>query len=230
MFAALTYVAATSSRGGSGSTEREKFQIYVGQVTQYPITLRAAVLRIAVDGAGANNISFDFPTWGHNNYEHPAPQPDRNKVFYQEGGGVPFQRPETDKWLDSSFAGQPEYGKWMFTGSTCVPGLGTGDTAACAGVAAEHELMAILPYISLGFCKAINMKLGVNTGAQGTPPVDTGSAWTGTPEFDGTYEAPGEAISDAGGLLYRVDSGCFESSGPTPPAGSYHFFTALMQR
>lgn len=230
LFAALAYVVTQGSRSGSGTVNRKKFGLLVSQLTQYPLNIRAAVVRLTTTTrGGSESISFDWPGWGNTAYQHAIPVPDESKVFHPVGAGVPFQLPDTEKMLDRTQSSQAGWGRWLFTGTTCIPGLGTGADATCANNPTELDLVAILPYVKLELCQAANMQMKVNVNNGGAPPVDQGDAWrAANPEYDGTYTT-GEALIDAGNILYGRDAGCFEGGG-TPPAGTYHFYMSLIHR
>jgi hypothetical protein len=231
LFGALAYVVTKGSRSGVGNVNKEKYGLNVSQLTQYPLAVRAAVLRLSTTtGKGSENVSFDWPGWGNTAYQHAVPVEDENKVFHPKGAGVPFQKPDTQKMLDQNQSSQPGWGQWLFTGTTCIPGLGTGDDATCNSSPTQMDLIAILPYVKKELCEAANMTMKINVGTGGTPPVDQGDAWrAANPEFDGTYTT-GEALIDAGNVLYGKDAGCFEGGGGTPPTGTYHFFMSLVHR
>ena len=226
LFAALSFVVTSSARNSGGTVDGERDVVFTGAVAQYPLMIRAGVLRITTTEHDTE-ISFDSPNWSHARYQHAPAQPDENNVFHPDGSGVPWQIPDP-KWLDSAFSGQPEYGNWLFTSTTCVPGLGIGNDSSCSGNGQSMDLLAILPYIKLSLCKEINKRFRVNTSNGGTPPQDQGDTWDNVPEFNGQY-VPGDSLIDAANVLYSVDAGCFEGNG-TPPAGSYHFYTAILNR
>jgi hypothetical protein len=223
MFVALTFGVVSSYRVGGTTQDNEKDNIFAGQITQYPAMLKAAVLRISAGASNDTQICFDTPLWGHNHYQHGPALPDTQNVFKPTGGDVPFQQPDKD-WLDSAHAAENLYGKWIFTGSTCVAGIGVGADNNCNVSDQSSDLVAILPYIRKGLCKEINRRVGVNRGNGHEAPQDIGNAWTASPEFDGDYTA-GEVIGDAAEVLKGNDTGCFKGVGE-----SYHFYATLMQR
>lgn len=228
LFGALTYAVTQSNRSGRGGLERESLGILHTQITQFPLSVRTAIIRITSIATGASEtVSFEWPGWGHTAYDPFTPQPDYHKVFFPDGGAIPFQKP-TEKMLDSSQISQPGWGTWLFTGSTCIPGIGIGTDASCAGDHDSLDLIAVVPYIRLDLCRYINLKLGINAANGGSPPVDMGNAWGANPEFDGRY-MNGEALLDSGNMLYQRESGCFEGGG-TPPSGTYHYYMTLINR
>jgi hypothetical protein len=223
MFVALTFGVVNSYRVGGTTQDNEKDVIFAGQVVQYPLNIKTAALRISAGSSRDTDVCFDTPLWGHTNYQHGPAQPPTNNIFQAVGGDTPFQHPQSD-WLDKSQSAQPQYGRWMFTGSTCIGGVGAGSDNNCNADAINSELIAILPYVRKGLCVQVNNKLGVNRPGKAQPPQDVGAAWTATPEFDGVYEA-GEVIGDAAGILRGVDAGCFKGAGET-----YHFYSVILQR
>ena len=92
----------------------------------------------------------------------------------------------------------------------------------------QLELMAILPWLTRDMCVEINKKLSVPLD-NGNPPKLIGSAWaSGSEEFTGSFGS-GETIIDAGNLLFTRPEACFEGKG-NPPAGSYHYYRAILPR
>lgn len=227
LFAALTYTVVNSSRSGSTS-QQERISLSAGQLIQYPADIRASAMRITIMGNALDtDISFDTGNWGHTNYQHGVPQPDRNKIFSPDGGSLPWQRTQPE-WLDKNFSAQPYYGLWLFTGGSCIPGIGAGSDNTCNNNDLQLELVAVAPYITEDICREINKRLGLQT-IHDDPPQLIGDAWpAANAEFAGIYQN-GEVIIDADGILHSVDTACFEGNG-NPPAGSYHVYSTIVQR
>src|SRR5688572_29985557 len=169
MFVALTFGVVQSYRVGGSSPDDEKNATSAGQLTQYPPMVRAAIMRITAGAGSDTNISFDYAGWGNANYQHGPPLSDQYQVFHPLGGDIPWQKPAPD-WLDTTKSGQPFYGRWVFTGSVCIPRIGTGESDACASDPENSDLMMILPYVRQGLCLEINKRLGVNKGNNNQPP------------------------------------------------------------
>ncbi|WP_435640540.1 hypothetical protein [Micavibrio aeruginosavorus] len=226
LFAALTF-AVVQTRGGGSDANKEKLQIAASQLAQYGGDIEAAILRMRVGkGMGPDVMSFETPFLSSANYTNPDCAIDDCKVYLPKGGAISYNTPN-DEWLDWSQNTQPHWGGWLFTGGSCVPGVGLGNDATCNGDIANLELIAIVPYIQRDVCMEINRRKEITTGAT-LPPQDQGNAWINNPEFAGTFTT-GEAISSAGDELFGRTEGCFEGGG-TPASGTYHYFKVLIER
>lgn len=224
LFAALSFAVTMSSRSGSSDLDAEMSQIGTSRLSQNSLDLERAVIRLRISMQIADEtISFDNPIL--TGYDNPACTIDACKVFRPDGGQAPYVAPDKN-WLDPARAAEPYFGQWIFTGSTCIPGIGGGHNN-CDSDPKNYELVAYMPWLTRATCIHINRKLHVGTpGAE--PPQAIGSAWAASPEFTGTYGS-GAALLDGGNVLFSQMEGCFQGNG-TPPAGSYHYFRVLLPR
>ncbi len=85
LFAALSYAVTQSLRGGGQDASNEKNIVKGAQIMQYPVGIRAAILRMIVGGTNVNTLNFDPPSQF-------ASMSDAQKalnVFHPTGGARP---------------------------------------------------------------------------------------------------------------------------------------------
>ncbi len=165
LFAALSYAVTQSSRSGGSGAEREVNLIGSAQITQYPSSLRTAIVRMLVSGVSAEQILFNTSDT-RDGYEYDfsglvSPDDTQNftnrGVFHPNGGGASFIQPSPDVMAGAN------QGVWYFNGNFGIEGIGTD----------QAELIAFLPGISEGICRRLNQEYGI----------------TGIPEADGVVLA-----------------------------------------
>jgi len=149
----LTAAIQFSSRPEGANIDSETLVIRASEVQQYAGELERAVAFIMQNGKSESDIRFaDYNA--HADYGDITSDPDlTDQVFAREGGGATYREAP---------AGINDGSAWEFYGGTHAPGVGRGDRA---------ELMAVLPYVTQGFCDKIN-DLNGQTGTMD----DTGSA------------------------------------------------------
>ncbi|MGZ9108948.1 MAG: hypothetical protein ACXW4B_09035 [Micavibrio sp.] len=225
LFAALIFAVTMSERGGE-DVNQDNVRVAAAQIIQSGVDIETAILRLRVSkGLNESEISFETPLLPA--YAHAGCTTDRCRVFMPDGGQISYPRPNPE-WLNRAFAGEPHFGGWLYTGTACIPGIGNGADATCNANPQHLELLAVLPWITRDMCVEINEKLSLSP-ANGDPPQLTGAGWAaGGTEFTGAFGS-GETMIDAGNLLFARPEGCFEGSG-TPPAGSYHYYRAILAR
>lgn len=224
LFAALSFAMTQNMRGGSGQNE-EIVQLQATEILQYTNGLQRALRSMRIEGVEFSELSFDnnFVT----GYDHVGCGDNKCKIFHIEGGGMAYQPPITEDWLDGARAGQALYGEWYFPGDLCVLDVGTDTGTGCSTDGIDNEdVVIILPWIKKALCEQINKELGITSAGDPVPVEGAGDAWNDdNRKFDGTT-GDGETL-DQGGRRY----GCFEGTGANyPPAGSYHFFQVLWAR
>jgi len=218
VFVALTFAISSSSRQSMSHADREQAELFATQILDYTGMIRRAIQTMKIDALKDEQICFDAPGWGHNEYDHAACAETKNQIFSTAGGGASFQNPAPDL-LDSLLEGEPQYGRWYFTGANSITDVGSD----CSPNADCNEMLAVLPYIKQSVCIALNKKLQNTT--DDTIPVDDAD-FTMTEEYAGSY-VDGKKLDTA--LLNGRRSGCFQSV-TTPVDGSYVFFAVLLAR
>ena len=150
LFAALSYAVTQSSRSG-GDASRETNILNAAQLTQYPTSIRTAVLRLVIDGFQDTNILYAAPDVI---VAGSASEP--FQVFATIGGGAIHQNAPTEMM---QVGGINEAGEWFINMDFEVPELGRTSVPGLAG----NELIAFLPGITESVCSRINLEARIIT-------------------------------------------------------------------
>ncbi len=208
LFAALSYAVTQSTRSGGGSGDNETALINSAQLTQYPATVRTAVMRMIIRGTNMTDLEFVAPAnfdadctntaagGGVINYDW--------CVFHPEGGG--------ETWAEAPnvlmAAGAP--GTWIYNYNNRVQNLGTTPAAGAGG----NDLIAFLPGITDTLCTRINEELRLGTSV--TLASSQHANWDAATNMDDLSAAPttvGFTIGDTDGTtdasLIGQPFGCF---------------------
>lgn len=218
LFAALSYAVTQSSRSGSGDAGSETNLVNSAQMTQYPASIRTAIVRMIVSGTAVSSLNFNPPA------DFANLESNQVGVFHPSGGGATYASAPPELMA----SGNP--GTWHFNADLEIPDIGT------AG-ADGNDLIAFLPGISLSVCNKVNTQLGLPN----PPPVlatdlsaeytkdmvdPDGPGGTAATFPTGTDE---EDIADAGGTFDGQPFGCFRN-GPVATPGEYVYYHVLVER
>jgi hypothetical protein len=147
LFAALSYAVTQSTRGGGEGATSETNLVNSAQITQYPSTIRTAVIRMIINGIDYQDLEFNAPAdFGDCSLSN------ANCVFHPQGGGATHQKAPANVMEDG------ETGDWFFNLEFEVDEIGTSATGAIEG----NELIAFLPGIKESLCDRINEELGID--------------------------------------------------------------------
>lgn len=171
LFAALSYAVTQSSRTGGGATDGESNLVNSAQITQYPASVRTAIVRMNIGGITADQLNFDPPS-AFGTTCTAAPEP---CVFHPTGGGATHVTAPPDVMTDGA------QGEWIFTSNYAIDSVGT-----TGATNASNEIMAFLPGVKQSICQRLNTELGVpvNTDADGDGVPDSGVAIANVPVYD----------------------------------------------
>src|SRR5262249_43612067 len=100
---------------------------------------------------------------------------------------------------------------WLFTGGTCVPKIGQGETGCSTDGQNDEELLAVLPNLNVNVCNEINKRLNIS-------PTPSGGSLS-TSKFTGTF-TKGDMPSGVDGL----NGACITYG------GNYYFYYVLLAR
>lgn len=211
LFAALSYAVTQSTRSGGGDASRETTLVNSSTITQYPASIKTAIIRMIVsNGVTVDQLTFDPPS---NFAALTTTALQAQNVFHPSGGGASYaQSPATVMANNSP-------GTWMFSAANQIYNIGQDGTTA------GNDVTAILPAVSQAICERIHSQLGLST----TIPTETGIVLTSgkvvaTPAIP-AYAATA-VIGDSGGsILNGQPQGCFQQ-----PAATYHYFHVLVER
>lgn len=149
LFAALSYAVTQSLRGGGTDASNEKNLVKAAQITQMPVGIRVAMMRMMVSNSDATGFNFDppsvFGSMGVNDL--------LVNVFHPTGGGANFSLVPSE-----ALASPSATTRWIYTRNFEIPNLGTTGSGD-----AGNELMAMVDGVDPVLCAKINSQLGVST-------------------------------------------------------------------
>lgn len=224
LFAALSYAVTSSTRSGGGDASEETNLISSSQVTQYPSSIRTAIVRqIISDNIDPIDLEFNAPSeftaltdigsGGVTNYG--------NGVFHPDGGGAVYAFAPPEVMASNA------QGTWYFNPNWEVEHIRTTDTDGDG-----NEITAFLPGIKRSICLKINEELGIDdstiaditlAAATNTYEVNmTAAALSGT-NFPTTDSHLGDSTTPA---LAGQPYGCFFNDTPD----DYVYYHVLVER
>ena len=208
LFAALSYAVTQSTRSGGGSTSNETAGINAAQTTQYPASVRTAVVRMIIGGVDATNLEFNASS------EFGTLTSTDLGVFHPNGGGA------THVFAPSVVMADGSPGEWFFNPEFEIVNIGTSTSSSDAG----NDYLAFLPGITQSLCTRINSDLGVSG--------DTVLAADASTRYESNmingYTFPGDEFvlgdSNSAGLAGQP-FGCFENSD-----GEYVYYHLILEQ
>ncbi len=216
LFAALSYAVTQSSRSGGGDANSETNLINSAQVTQYPASVRTAIIRMMVSNSiDISTLEFNPPS------DFADCTTDAACVFHPGGGGATFVPASADVIV----SGNPQ--PWVFNGENEVNFVGTTGTVD-AVTTTTADIMAIVSGVNRTICERINEELGISS-----VPTDSnidvlsnmGAGSAGT-WVAGLANGPGGTIGEgAASALDGQAFGCFQQ-----PASTYHYYHVLIEQ
>ncbi len=174
LFAALSYAVTQSSRTGGGASDGEQNLINSAQITQYPASVRTAIVRMIIDGVSDSQLEFNGPP------DFGSLSQDRFGVFHPTGGGATRVTSPPEVMADGL------QGDWIFTSDFAINQIGTS-VAANTG----NDVIAFLVGVTESVCERLNIELGVTT---------AGVAIGGGAGQD----ADGDGVPDAGIVIANI--------------------------
>ena len=219
LFAALSYAVTQSSRTGGGATDGEANLVNSAQVTQYPASVRTAIVRMIIGGTDVTQLEFNAPS------EYGSLTETSYGVFHPSGGGATHVTAPPEVMQSNN------QGQWVFSSDYAIEFIGT----------TENDIIALLPGISTSICERLNTELGVpsatDTGGDGdsvgvgpttlpvlaTHTMDSGNSGIGT-------AANGVAAFFIDGDFSGQPFGCYDQDDTTESAGELVYFHVLVER
>ncbi len=212
LFAALSYAVTQSTRSGGGDAGRETTLVNSSTITQYPASIKTAIVRMIVsNGVTVDQLIFDPPSqFGSLSGTQLA-----QNVFHPSGGGASYAL------APSSVMANNQPGTWRYNAENQIYNIGQDGNPG-------NDIIAFLPGVSQSICERIHTQLGIST----TFVAEAGAAATAVEADDKDYDnagIPGTAgpvIGDAGGsALNGQPQGCF-----TDGATGYVYYHVLVER
>lgn len=211
LFAALSYAVTQSTRSGGGDASNEKSLVSSAALTQYPASLKTAIVRMTVsNGIDPTTLLFDTPST-FSALDTEAEQ--KAAVFYPTGGGATYTKATKDVVTTG--------GDWVFNGNNSIYNIGT--TSGSAPISSTADIMAILPDITKSVCDKIHDQLGISktyeTAAFNLTNMST------TASNQGILFATGVQAGTNGSALSGQPQGCVLLS-----PNRYAYFHVLVER
>ena len=198
LFAALSYAVTQSSRSGGGGTDGEANLVNSAQITQYPASVRTAIVRMIIGGVDVTQLNFDPPSdFAATCNGNPTPC-----VFHPQGGGATAVTAPAAVTADGSQAA------WIFTSDFSIENIST----------TANDIVAMLPGVGAAICARLNTELGISNVPDGdgdgvavgpstdpdeTNNMDNNNTGIGTP-------ADGVAAFDIDGNFSGQPFGCYD--------------------
>lgn len=155
LFAALSYAVTSSSRSGGGDAASESNLINSAQVTQYPASVRTAIVRMIINSTSDNQLLFEPPS---DFAALSTPALERRGVFHPSGGGA------TRVTAPPEIMASGSQGSWIFTSDYGINLIGT-----TGATNASNDIIAFLPGVAETICERLNTELGISA----TPDADS---------------------------------------------------------
>ena len=218
LFGALSFAVSRSSNTKSVSIlSDKKTDLAASEILSYAQNVARAVQRVAARDCQATQISFDLPPFDgssvYNNINAPADF--SCHVFHPRGGGA-RHRIFSAAWSSAAATDIDP----VYTGSACIPGIGTGDDASCVGGSpGDSELLLIIPDVQDSICTAINETLDQNTGTVSIEP--------NLSEFTGAYtdNYASANTTQLNNFYTGVSAACWQQA-----AADNHVYVVLLAR
>ncbi len=213
LFAALSYAVTQSMRGGGGNAGSETNLVNSAVLSQYPVGLRAAILRMIVDGTDVTTLNFDPPSV----FSTMTAGEQALAVFHPDGGGASFGYIPTDALLTPSSTA-----RWVFTRNFGIEDIGA--TATGSGDVGK-DIIAIAPGVSAAICAKINNELGVDSipEVSTTLPLTVGATtMQQVEEFTYSQTSTVAEIADTGSVIDGQPFLCIDYSTTTDVYAYYH--------
>ncbi len=224
LFAALSYAVTSSSRSGGGDAASESNLINSAQITQYPASVRTAIVRMIINGTDVTGLEFNVPS-AFGTLSSTAVG-----VFHPSGGGATFVSAPPDVLANPS-SQQP----WLFNSRYQIENIGT-TPADNTG----NDVIAFLPGIATAICARLNTELGISGGTDadtnGVPTAVVAIANVPTAAMNQIDSNSGigayNAAFEIGGAFSGQPFGCADFNDGTPgtAAGDLVYYHVLVER
>lgn len=227
LFAALSYAVTQSSRSGGGGADGEANLVNSAQITQYPASVRTAIVRMIISGVDVSQLNFDPPSEFDQSTATDCESVPAPCVFHPNGGGA------THVTAPAAVTASGSQGDWFFTSEYRIDNIGTN--TAVTG----NDIIAMLPGIGAAICQRLNTELGISgtdgdsdgvpqSSAGGTVQVPTA---TNNMDSNGTLgiastPAANEILASA---MLGQPFGCFDSDDGSNTS-SLVYFHVLVER
>ncbi len=206
LIGALT-VAIQGTSKQNAHIDNETLILRISEVQRYAAELERGITFIMQNGFSESDIRFSHPNANSDYGDLPADADKSDQLFDREGGAAKYRLPPKNI-NDGS--------QWEFYGHTALPEAGSN----------AAELIAVLPNVTLSFCKKINSIIGYDA----TQLSDDGTCINGgtAERFNDTnqFSALPNTVTAATFSLKPSMQGCVLCTSDN----SFNFFHVLMAR
>lgn len=225
LFAALSYAVTQSSRSGGGGADGEANLVNSAQITQYPASVRTAIVRMIIGGVDVTSLNFDPPSAFDRSAADDCASVPTPCVFHPQGGGA------TNVTAPAAVTHSGGQGEWIFSSDYAIENIGT----------TANDIIALLPGIGQSICDRINTELGVgnttDTGGDSDTVAPGATTLPGTGQIM-NYDNPGIGTAADGVAGFAIDGvdfsgqpfGCYDSDDSASAAGELVYFHVLVER
>lgn len=211
LFAALSYAVTSSTR--QPNAKNDSVDIIGGaELTQYPTSLRMAIMTMMVSGIDVDELEFNAPSSFGSGLNEEA------NVFHPAGGGAAYQNGA------ASVMASGTQGTWYINAEFEIDNVGVDISSNADG----NDIIAFLPGIKEGICSKINDRAGLQDAIPNTSADLSGNYQL---NMDSSYAFPTEEVilGAAGGngtdSLTGQPLACFQNNG-----GQYVYYQVLVER
>ncbi len=224
LFAALSYAVTQSSRSGGGASDGEANLVNSAQITQYPASVRTAIVRMIIGGTDVTQLNFDPPSAFN---EAPAASNcstlPGSCVFHPTGGGA------TLVTAPAAVTASGVQVDWVFTSEYGIENIGTS----------ANDIIAMFPGVATSVCTRLNQEFGitnlndgdgdgVSIGATTLPTAALNMSRTeGNVNIDNPASAPGTLID---GDFSGQPFGCYDQDDGTSGGATMVYYHVLVER
>ena len=189
LFAALSYVVTNSTRGGGGSSAKERAQLYAGEILSYTTTIKTAVNRIMLSGCRSDQLDFHTAAYTRNDGVTANNTPNANApsdgscaVFEPTGGNVTPYIVSTDGLdLNNPGIGNPSDYRAGTPAFRVINIAGVGTSVPATPALDSNDLVMLVNHLNRDTCMAINDLLKIdnpNNDAPAQVHVGSGGQYT----------------------------------------------------
>ena len=224
LFGALAAAFTRGMRAGQANLAAGQAKLIAEELLSYTKTMERSVDKLRSKGCSENELTVQ--STGITGYTNPNTRPDGECDIFT-GTNLNYVPPQT-AWLDTAYAGDDNYGEYLFLGGSSVYGVGSGGSCLVQSDLDQcTDLLAVLRYIRKDVCIAINNILNIEN-PSGEPPVDSGFYDT---KFIGSMAYLWGEFGDdmTAQSLAGHAAGCFYNNG-NPSNHSYNFYSVLLAR
>lgn len=217
LFAALSYAVTSSSRSGGGDAGSETNLVNSAQVTQYPASIRTAILRMLVsNGVAEDELNFDKPA----DFATVCTATPGPCVFHPSGGGGTYTLATADVMEDDA------QGDWIVTSDYAITDIGTS----------ANDIIAFLPGLKPSVCKKLNEQLGISGGTD-TDGDTVGVGASQIPVVADAMDSGNLGIGGAANAAHTIAGaftgqafGCYDSTDATRTDDDLIYYHVLVER